>query len=175
MAIPWHFEQRFASPKADISELTADETESSVHSMLEKHGAPAVVSCLVVNPNEMKQEIGYRLMDELGDLQKSECWEIPPVLVEENGLHPVIEAVGTAISEISAAEATLDDGQIDAAVERFLSVISDYRARLRDLCPHRCAGSDRRHHGDPKAHMGRAGPIPDAGDRQRADRHISIP
>ena len=127
--IPGHFEERFAEVRAETTELTVDETESGVHSIAEKYGAPAVVFCLVVNPNEMKQEIGYRLMDELGDSQKAERGENPPVLVEENGLHPVIQAVETATSEISAAEATLDDEQIDSAVERFLSAVSDYKAR----------------------------------------------
>ena len=137
--IPRHFEERFVSLKADMNELTVDDTESSVSSMIEQHGAPAVVFCLVVNPNEMKQAIGYRLMDEFGDSRKAERGEAPPVLAEEDeedediyidtDVDPVIQAVEIAISEISVAEATLDDEPIDAAVERFLSAISDYKAR----------------------------------------------
>ncbi len=136
LAIPLHFEDRFASVKADVNELTVDETESSVHSMSEKHGAPAVVFCLVVNPDEMKQAIGYRLIDELGDSLKAERGEAPPVLAEEGvdiyvdpDPNPVIEAVEAATLEISAAEAMLDDESIDAVVERFLAAISDYKAR----------------------------------------------
>jgi len=137
--IPRHFEECFVSLKADMNELTVDDTESSVSSMIEQHGAPAVVFCLVVNPNEMKQAIGYRLMDEFGDSRKAERGEAPPVLAEEDeedediyidtDVDPVIQAVEIAISEISVAEATLDDEPIDAAVERFLSAISDYKAR----------------------------------------------
>ncbi len=134
--IPGHFEERFAQVKAEITGLTVDDTESSAHSMIEKHGAPAVVFCLIVNDNELKQAIGYGLMDELGDSLKVERGENPPVKEDEiedifvdYDPDPVIDAVEAAISEISAAEATLDDEPIDAAVERFLSAISDYKAR----------------------------------------------
>lgn len=83
-----YFHERFSALRTEMAELTIDDTNLRLDSMVKEYGGPAVVYCLIVNENEFKHEIGYRLMDELGDSCKAERSDNPPVYEVEEEILP---------------------------------------------------------------------------------------
>ena len=136
-----YFYERYGALRAEMDELTIDETKLRLDSMVNEYGGPAVVYCLIVNDNSFKHEIGYGLMDKLGDSCKAERSDNPPkleaeeepqpedTLFEPDTPHAVLEAIAYAISELSVSDADLDCEALDASVESLLSAVNDYKKR----------------------------------------------
>ncbi|HOL52658.1 MAG TPA: hypothetical protein PLM91_10750, partial [Bacillota bacterium] len=61
-----HFHEEYAECKEKTDSYTLDKIEDEKDELISAYGGPAVVLCLVLQPLDYKQELGLRIMDELG-------------------------------------------------------------------------------------------------------------